>query len=150
MTNPELQALKLELGDATSFWGQWMCHAQRVTMLAMLRGEEREWFFDRLTELRKIIEGMPQTYETQQRGMQYTAYVKYFRDGTSAWICEKDMGEGQWQPTDPQHQAWGRVVTLPNYPENGYVSLPELLSAGCELDLHFDPTELSLIRREEG
>jgi hypothetical protein len=43
-----------------------------------------------------------------------------------------------------QHQAFG-LVSLGYEPELGYISLPEILKAGAELDLHWTPTTVGEI-----
>jgi hypothetical protein len=83
---------------------------------------------------------MPKTYEQDGLGQQAIAHLHYFTAGGDWYITERD--------THPdQHQAFG-AANLGYGAELGYISLPELLAAGAELDLHFTPRPLTQCGQE--
>ena len=129
----QLNALKDFLGPA-----------QRRVLLTNFKGEEKQWFFDKVQELTAIIAGMPKTYEQDGLGMQAVAHLHYFAGGRANWyITEKDMGT----PADPgQHQAFGLADLFGDGGELGYISIPEILANGGELDFHFRPRTLAEIQ----
>jgi len=102
----------------------------------LCRGEEKQFFFDKLCEMAEIIEKMPQTYDTEEMEPDAkVVFLHYFKGGCDWWIIEKDKGV----PGDrAQHQAFG-WADLGHGAELGYISIVELLSCGAELDLHFPP-----------
>lgn len=109
------------------------------------RGEEKQFFFDKLVELAKLIETMPKTYEQDGKGNQAIAYLHYFKGNMDWYITEKDMGS----PEDlTQRQAFG-LADLGYGGELGYISIVELLEAQIELDLYFKPKTLEEIQKEE-
>src|SRR5262245_56368013 len=118
-----LQFLKGYIGDG------------QLKFIAMLCcDEEGQWFMDKLCEMRDRIEAMPKSYETDGQGDQAVAHLHYFLGGCDWWITERDIdtdGEGQIQ-------AFG-VVNLGYGPELGYINLLEVMEAGAEIDLHFEP-----------
>ena len=75
---------------------------------------------------------MPATYATESQGRAAVAYLHYFLGGADWWIVEKD--------SDPdsagQIQAFG-IADLGTGPELGYISIPELLEAGAEIDFYY-------------
>jgi hypothetical protein len=117
---------------------------QRGTIRCALKSEEGPWFARRLSELQTVLDSMPVSYETE--GAEKVARLHYFRGSCDAWIVELDKGAPDDAPEDYQSQAWG-MVDLGYGPEVGYVSIPELLAAGMELDLYYKPQTLADIRR---
>ncbi len=75
---------------------------------------------------------MPATYESVAKGRAALAQFHFFTASADWYIVEKD--------TDPdgdgQIQAFG-LADLGYGPELGYISLPEILECGAELDLYF-------------
>src|ERR1017187_8421416 len=70
------------------------------------RGEEKQFFFDKLVELAHTVATMPQTYEQDGKGENAVAYLHYFAGGQANWwITEKDKGAGEEPPE--QHPAFG-------------------------------------------
>ena len=100
---------------------------------AML-GEEGDHFIELIDRIHATWQAMPKTYETDAQGRAALARLHYFTGGCDWWIVEKDA--------DPNHagqvQAFG-VANLGMGPEAGYISIPELLENGAELDLYFKP-----------
>ena len=98
---------------------------------AML-GEEGDHFIEIIDCIHATWQAMPKTYESIEKGHAALAQLHYFIGGCDWWIVEKDA--------DPdsagQVQAFG-VADLGMGAELGYISIPELLENGAELDLYF-------------
>ena len=117
---------------------------QLTSMCKLCHGEGGQFFIDQLVDLDRLIETMPKTYDQDGKGMEAIAYLHYFRGGMNWYITEKDIdedGEGQLQ-------AFG-LADLGYGAELGYISIQELIDAGVELDLHFEPTALSKLRSQK-
>ena len=54
------------------------------------RGEERDFFFDKLSEYADRVRTMPKTYEQDGKGLDAIAYLHYFNGGADWYITEKD------------------------------------------------------------
>ena len=115
---------------------------QASAISAGLRGEEREFFLTATKEIQTTINTMPVVYDQDGKGDDAIAYLHYFVGGCDFYITEKDTNQ-------EQHQAYG-LVSLGYEPEVGYISLPEILLNGAELDLHFTPKTLGEIKKEKG
>lgn len=115
--------------------------SQLIALRQALRGEEGEWFHTRLTEMAARIRTMPQTYDQDGLDDEAIAHLHYFTAGADFWITERDV------ETD-QNQAFG--LARIHEAELGYISIPEILRAGAELDLHFTPTTIGAIRAKIG
>lgn len=118
-----------------------MGHSQRAAVKAGLAGEERAHFAEVLERLAGTITAMPKTYETEGQE-EKTVHLHYFRGGMDWHIVERDVdadGEGQVQ-------AFG-YANLGDGPEIGYVSIPEIVRSGAELDFHFTPCAASSVLR---
>ena len=102
----------------------------------LCRGEEGEWFKSKLVSLANTIEAMPETYAQDGKGAQAHIYLHYFIGGCDWYITEKDVSADDGEGLIGQFQAFG-VANLGYGPELGYISLPEILAAGAELDLHW-------------
>lgn len=109
---------------------------QRRFIGNLMKGEEGEWFAQTVGDMAERIRTMPKTYEQDGKGAQAVVVLHYFTAGADWWILEKDMEQ-------EQHQAFG-IADIGYGPEMGYISLPEILAAGAEIDLHWQP-----ITREE-
>jgi len=103
-----------------------------------LRGEEGQYFINKMVEMSTLINAMPHTYDQDGLGDQAVAYLHYFSGDMDWYITEKDM-------EDDQYQAFG-LADLGYGGELGYISIVELVQSGVELDLHFTPTTLEEIR----
>jgi len=124
----------------------WVTPAQRRALLQFARGEEGQWFLERAEYVANTITHMSGTYDQDGMGDQATAFLHYFTPGADFWILEKDTGAASDQPEDYQAQAFGLVRLAGGEPELGYISLPEILRAGAELDLYFEPTRVRVIK----
>lgn len=117
-------------------------HSQRQAIYAGLRGEERSYFADAIARLCATIDAMPVTYG-QDGKPDPTVHLHYFTSGADWYITEKDSNpDGQGQV-----QAYGLADIFGDGGEMGYISIPELLANGAEIDLHFTPHLLSDVRR---
>ena len=112
---------------------------QMSAIIEGIRGEEGQFFKDKLCELSALVTSMPKTHEQDGKGNQAVAYLHYFTGGCDWYITEKDSEEEQFQ-------AFG-LADLGYGGELGYISLVELLEAGAELDLHFAPRTLAEVRK---
>lgn len=110
-----------------------------VIVEGMKRGEESQYFIDKVMEISELIKKMPKTYEQEGKGGEAIAYLHYFYGPIDAYITEKDM-------ETEQHQAFG-MIDIGYGPEVGYISIIELLQNGCELDMHFTPKPLKELRK---
>jgi hypothetical protein len=88
---------------------------------------------------------MPATYGQDGKGDQAVVYLHYFIGGCDWWITERDAGSPDDPPDTGQAQAFG-LVDLGMGPELGYISLVEVLTAGAELDFHWQPKTLAEIQ----
>jgi len=113
--------------------------SQMAAISVCIRGEEGQFFKDKLCELSALISSMPKTYEQDGKGEDAIAYLHYFKGAADWYITEKDM-EAE------QHQAFG-LADLGYGGELGYISLVEILGAGAELDLYFKPRTLAEIKK---
>jgi hypothetical protein len=98
---------------------------------AML-GEEGDHFIEIIDRIHATWQAMPKTDESTAKGLAALAHLHYFIGGCDWWIVEKD--------SDPDHagqvQAFG-IADLGMGAELGYISIPELLENGAELDLYY-------------
>ena len=103
--------------------------AQRAALWAALEGEERDHFADIVTKLVATWQAMPATYATESQGRAAVAHLHYFLGDADWWMVEKD--------SDPDNG--GQIQAF------GYISIPELLEAGAELDYYYTPKTVAEI-----
>ena len=108
--------------------------AQYEAIIAGMMGEEGDHFIGIIDRIHATWQAMPKTYETDGQGCAALARLHYFTGGCDWWIVEKDA--------DPDHagqvQVFG-IADLGMGAELSYISIPELLENGAELDLYFQP-----------
>jgi hypothetical protein len=104
-----------------------------------VRGEEGEFFKNKLVELAGIVDNMPVTYQTDGQGDQAMAWLHYFTPGGDFYITERDQEEEQLQ-------AFGLACIWEE--ELGYINIIELIEAGAELDLYWTPQTLGQVKAE--
>lgn len=126
--------------------------AQLAAVRDGMRGDDAVFFIDKMLELAALIEKMPQTYESseggQRSGSPALAHLHYFVGSCDWYILEKDKGtrDDKKNGTPPQSQAYGWVnLGDRTSAEYGYISLPEILENGAELDFHWDPKPMQTI-----
>jgi len=132
---------KNEINEALKTLQGYIGTAQLDCLLQLLRGEEREYFQDKLCDLAALVTRMPKTYEQDGQGIYAVAHLHYFTSGADWYITEKDA-ETADEPG--QHQAFG-LADLGYGAELGYISIVELIATGAELDLHFTPKSIGEI-----
>ena len=102
-----------------------------------MMGEEGDHFIELIDRIHAMWQAMPKTYGTDAQGRAALARLHFFNGGCDWWIVERDA--------DPdnagQVQAFG-IADLGMGPEAGYISIPELLENGAELDLYFTPKRM--------
>ena len=130
--------------ESTAILSPFMGRSQAGCVAVCLAGEEGDFFVQKLSELADVIEAMPKSYEQDGKGDDAIAYLHYFGFG-DWWITEKDAGSPDDTPEDAQSQAFG-LCRLQFGPSLGYVSLPEILAAGVELDFYWTPKTLREIK----
>lgn len=114
--------------------------SQKLAIREALKGEEKQFFIDKLVEFIGRIETMPKTYEQNGKGREAVAFLHYFMGNMDWYIMEKDLdedGKGQIQAFGQADLGYGAEI--------GYISIVELIENEVELDLHFDPTPISQI-----
>ena len=116
--------------------------AQKHALSDGVKGEERDWFLNKVIELAEVIKTMPVTYKQDGKGDQAIVTLHYFHGGSDWYITEKDMDGGV-------DQAFGFAILNGDTQnaELGYISIAELVESGVELDLHFVPRPLGEIRK---
>lgn len=113
---------------------------QRRFLLDILQGEEGEHYENALANVSKVWAAMPKTYETEGQGRNALAQIHFFTGGCDWWIIERDADRNGLG----QRQAYG-LASLGLSRELGYISIPEILSAGAELDLYYQTTTVGFL-----
>lgn len=110
---------------------------QGRVMLEGSQGQEGLFFLGKFDQLKTVIESMHKTYE-QSESSDPIVHLHYFKGGSDFFITEKDALGGV-------NQAYGyaRLGGMEQFAEFGYISITELVSAGVDLDLHFEPKRFS-------
>ena len=124
--------------------------AQQLSFIGDLcRGEEGAFFKQKLVDLAGVISRMPHTYQTDGQGKDAVIHLHYFKGGCDWWITEKDKGDPDDTPEQAQSQAFGLADLGLGERELGYISLPEILSCGAEIDLHWEPKTLGQLEAKQ-
>lgn len=146
MNSTETQARPISLLEAATAFHTlrgFIGRSQIIVLSDLARGgEECQYFRHLLTNLAATVACMPATHEST--GTEAKAYLHYFTPGADFYIVEKDIGCATDEPEDYQSQAYG-LADLGYGPELGYISLPEILAAGAELDLCYTPQTIAEI-----
>lgn len=114
-----------------------MSVSQTKAVSDAMRGEEKQFFIDKMVEMAGIISAMPETYGQDGKGDAAIAYLHYFMGGMDWYITEKDMEAEQLQ-------AFG-LADLGHGGELGYISIVELVGSGAELDFNFQQKTIGQI-----
>jgi hypothetical protein len=122
-----LTQAKAALEELRQFIGKGQLAALRI----LFAGEERQYFFDKVCELRDLVANMPKTYEQEGKGDGAIIHLHYFIGNCNWYITERDSEEAQLQ-------AFG-LAELGYGPEYGYISVEELLENHVELDFYYRP-----------
>lgn len=132
------QANKLQAAGAALILRHYIGSSQLEAIGDACRGEERQFFLNKLVELAAHVQAMPRVYEQDGLGENAVAHLHYFTGGCDWYITERDT-------SDEQHQAFG-LANLGYGAELGYISITELIEAGAELDLYYTPRPLKEIK----
>lgn len=124
-----------------------MALRQSDAVAELMRGEEGDFFMEKMSELAQLVDSMPVTYN-QRNESDPVAYLHYFIGGCDWYIAEKDV-EGEVD------QAWGFACLNGDMmnAEYGYISIAELVTlklqygVTVDLDFHFTPTRMSLVKQ---
>lgn len=133
-----LAEAKVALDELTPFIGR----SQLETLRILQRGEEGQFFVDKIYELRDLVANMPKTYDQEGKGNGAVIFLHYFIGNCNWYITEKDSEEEQLQ-------AFG-IADLGYGPEYGYISIKELLENGVELDFYYSPRTIAEQMSERG
>lgn len=128
---------------------------QQISAIAhAMRGEEGQYFIDKIREIADLIRDMPGAYEQDGLGDEAIVYLHYFYGSGDWFITEKDddrlaalCGKEIDDNSTKQHQAFG-FVDIGYGGELGYISIAELIAHDIELDLHWTPRTLREIKAE--
>jgi len=106
-----------------------------------IRGEEGQFFLDKMAELAERIRTMPKVYGQDGLGDKAKVFLHYFKNSSDWYITEKDSEAEQLQ-------AFGYAVLNGDKQnaELGYISIKELLKYGVELDFYFEPKTLGSLK----
>lgn len=135
------QSLKSLAAEAFPSLHMYIGTSQMQALLDGIFGEEGEFLLLKIMALAQIIRDMPKTYETTGQGDAAVCSLHYFFRGCDWYIIEKDV-------ETEENQAFGLCRLGHGEPEFGYISLPEILSAGAEIDLYFEPTPVATIAKK--
>ncbi len=123
---------------------RFMSVQQWEAVRSLMKGEEGAFFQQKMAELATRIDSMPRTYE--QEGAEETFYyLHYFKGSADWWIAELDRGDHDDTPEQFMTQCFGYADLFGGGGERGeresvgYISIPEIVAAGAELDFHFKP-----------
>jgi hypothetical protein len=128
---------------AIKYLGDFIGRSQLNAIATAMRGEEKQFFFDKMVSIEKQIKAMPETYGQDGMGDKAIAYLHYFKGSGDWYITEKDSVEGE-----PQHQAFG-LANLGHGGEMGYISIDELIKSGVELDMYWTPKTIGAIKGKD-
>lgn len=134
----------MKLLDAVHILKHFMSEGQLIVMVEGTRGEEKEFFKNKIIELATLISAMPRSYQTDGQGKKAIVHLHYFLGAAHFYITEKDKDSGL-KPIGQQLQAFGVADLYGDGGELGYISIPEIVNAGAELDLHWIPSDLLAI-----
>lgn len=117
---------------------QFIPKSQYSFIKSLMKGEEGDFYKQKLTHLESLISTMPQTYD-QDGSPDPIIHLHYFYGGSDWYITEKD--------SEPEQlQAYGYVILNGNNPELGYIPITQIIQINSiEIDLHFTPTPASQI-----
>ncbi len=137
-------ATKLEAAAALTKLRGFIGNSQLRAIAHGCCSEERQFFYDKVVQMTRIVESMPTTYQTDGQGDDAIVHLHYFGGGSCDWfITERDSdpdGEGQ-------QQAFG-LADLGYGGELGYISIAEIIELNIELDLYFRPRTLGEIKAQ--
>lgn len=113
--------------------------AQLSAVGSLIRGEEGQFFKDKMVEIANVVQTMPKTYGQDGMADKAIAYLHYFKGSGNWYITEKDM-------EDDQLQAFGLADIFGDGGEFGYINIEEIIQHGVELDFQWTPKTIGQIK----
>lgn len=113
---------------------------QAKCIKSLLNSEEQDFFIEAVDRIYSTMQVMPKMLEQDGKGDDAIAYLHYFTANTDFYITEKDIKDGITQ-------AFGLVSLVSDCPKIEYISIEEVIKAGAEIDLHFEPKTLGEIKQ---
>lgn len=135
-------ATKLDAVNALRALNGFIGKRQLIALGDLCRGEEKQYFFDKLKELAELVRGMPKVYEQDGKGEQAMVYLHYFVGNQDWYITEKDTEM-------VQDQAFG-LADLGYGGELGYISINDLITYNVEIDLYWETKTLEAVKAKGG
>ena len=118
-----------------------MSKTQQRVLEDILRGEEREFFREKLKELGEIWSNMPNLRGQEGAGDEAIAYLHYFKGDFHIYVTERDPESLE------VFGLMGRIGCRDR--KKGYQSLENITEMDFELDLHFTPRTLNAVMEAE-
>ncbi|MFA5920125.1 MAG: hypothetical protein WC856_02390 [Methylococcaceae bacterium] len=140
----EPQATQADAKTALKYLKGFIGQHQLNAIATAMRGEEKQYFFDKLVALAKHIKKMPKTYDQDGLGDKAIAYLHYFKNNMDWYITERDMDDDN----EGQLQAFG-LANLGHGGEMGYISIVDLIKSNVEIDLYWDPKTIHKIKGKD-
>lgn len=137
---------KLQLMTAVNVLQHFMPMGQLAYMVNTVGTDEGPYFSELIRKLAVQIMEMAATGETD--GTDAMVVLHYFKGGADFYITERDIGDNgvKTDPISEQWQAFGLADPFGDGGEIGYICIKELIEAGVELDLHWTPKPLSIVK----
>lgn len=144
MALPESQMLKTKkaLALLDGLLARFMGVSQREAVRSFLRGEEGDFYADKMIHLAGLIEAMPRLYATETLGDDAPVTLRYFHGSATWYAIEREDKVEQGNTLFAYASLWGQDWEL------GYTDLDEIIEAGAELDFHFEPRPLGQVKAE--
>ena len=114
--------------------------SQFAAVAAFARGEEGQFFQDKVAEVAAIVRGAPAIGSTDGQGDRAPVILHFFHGGSDWWISELDQNSGE---------MFGLADIFGDGGELGYIDRDELLANGVELDLHWTPKTRGEVLRND-
>lgn len=112
---------------------------QKRAIRHLLDSSEAAFYRNRLSDVARLIETMPVTYEQDGKGDRAVAYLHYFVPNGDLYVTELDMD-------DQVSQVMGYATQNGHPLELGYNSITEWIRNNAELDLHWTPVEVRAMK----
>ena len=109
---------------------------QLAAILGSFKGEEGQFFIDKMIEVTNLINAMPSVIDEEKEDKYY---LHYFIGNMDWFIAEKDS-------ILKQNQAFGYADLGMGFGELGYISIQELIDNNIELDFLFEPRSLAEVK----
>ncbi len=109
--------------------------------------EEHEFFREKMVEMADIIDAMPRTGATEDGSD--IVHLHYFRGSADWFITKLNIKTADDAPEQFMSQCFGYARLFQGGGECGYISIPEIVKHGAELDFHWKPKPLSQCKDQD-